>query len=286
MPQRRATSPARTSFTLFPNSYPVKAAQILGTQQVSQGPNSQLKTQTVSVGSPVETSTEQQPRVVTNSQHISSSDSLSVPATFSTQSLSPLSSSKSRNSDKHLPALRYEPPGTQSQTHPTHGNDDLRLPSNEFNHHKSLHLQPESEQEPITLVTIKSPSIASTTVTSFGSSKEKTEDTISPTPQSSDPKPRYSPVESTRVPLVDTPEPLDSGEFSPTAPTLEISIARSVSMSRGKRQMLVPIAARVDHLNTYERFVDRKTLTPRITDVQYGHGHRKAVSQQLQIESV
>lgn len=67
-------------------------------------------------------------------------------------------------------------------------------------------------------------------------------------------------------------------------PTIEVSIARSISVSRGKRQMIVPIGARVDHLHSNERLIERRPMTPRITDVSYGHKH--AVSQELQIESV
>jgi hypothetical protein len=81
-------------------------------------------------------------------------------------------------------------------------------------------------------------------------------------------------------------EESDPKEPHEQMPTIEVSTARSISVKRGKgaRQMLVPIGSRVDHFNTNERFVDRKTLTPRITDVHGGHKHAK--SQELQIESV
>lgn len=80
------------------------------------------------------------------------------------------------------------------------------------------------------------------------------------------------------------PEPKDTVEPVRKIPTIEVSIARSVSVSRGKRQMLVPITARVDHLHSNERLIERRAMTPRITDVAYGHKH--AVSQELHIESL
>ena len=82
------------------------------------------------------------------------------------------------------------------------------------------------------------------------------------------------------------PEEVDPKEAQDLIPIIEVSTARSISVKRGKgaRQMLVPIGSRVDNLNSTERFVDRKTLTPCITDVHYGHKHAK--SQELQIESV
>lgn len=48
--------------------------------------------------------------------------------------------------------------------------------------------------------------------------------------------------------------------------------------------MLVPIGARVDNLHANERFIERRPMTPQIMDVSYGHKH--AVSQELQIESL
>lgn len=80
------------------------------------------------------------------------------------------------------------------------------------------------------------------------------------------------------------PELKDTVETVRKTPTVEVSIARSVSVSRGKRQMLVPITARVDHLHPNERLIERRPMTPRITDVTYSHKH--AVSQELQIESL
>ncbi|KAJ5771616.1 hypothetical protein N7520_002145 [Penicillium odoratum] len=67
-------------------------------------------------------------------------------------------------------------------------------------------------------------------------------------------------------------------------PKIEVSTARSISVSKGKRQILIPIGARVDQLNPNERLVERRAMTPTIMDVQYGHRH--GISQELQIESM
>jgi hypothetical protein len=80
---------------------------------------------------------------------------------------------------------------------------------------------------------------------------------------------------------LETKEPTESLR---KIPTIEVSIARSISVSRGKRQMIVPVGARVDYLHSNERLIERRPMTPRITDVSFGHKH--AVSQELQIESL
>jgi hypothetical protein len=110
--------------------------------------------------------------------------------------------------------------------------------------------------------------------------------TASPGEIPSDPKPIPLPAEPIRIPLVAEPEPLDTNDANESIPTIEVSTARSVSVKRGKRHILVPIGSRVDHFNANERFVDRKALTPRITDVGLHLRHKHAVSQELQIESV
>ncbi|KAJ5378138.1 uncharacterized protein N7496_005547 [Penicillium cataractarum] len=124
-------------------------------------------------------------------------------------------------------------------------------------------------------------------------SKDNLHRTPSPIIRSLSPQPGISPGGSSpRMPFVSEPEeiemeldmPQEPAEPVSKIPTIEVSIARSISVSRGKRQMLVPIAARVDHLHSNERFIERRPMTPRITDVSYGHKH--AVSQELQIESL
>jgi hypothetical protein len=109
--------------------------------------------------------------------------------------------------------------------------------------------------------------------------------TMSPSPLSSGPMSAISPRQSSqpaRIPLSNGGKMVKTG--SGKTPTIEVSTARSVSVSKGRRQMLVPIGSRADHFDSNERLVERKTLTPRITEVT--SGHRPAKSQQLQIESL
>ena len=67
-------------------------------------------------------------------------------------------------------------------------------------------------------------------------------------------------------------------------PRIEIQVARTISVSKGKRQVLVPVGARVDQLSNQERLVVKRPMTPVITDANYRR--RYAVSQELQIESI
>ncbi|KAJ5691834.1 hypothetical protein N7462_001257 [Penicillium macrosclerotiorum] len=126
----------------------------------------------------------------------------------------------------------------------------------------------------------------STIPSGFNPTKNAVDRIMSPGGFTASPISGISPAESPRMPLVDTvgeagTEPHDSGI---QIPTIEVSTARSISVSRGKRQILVPIGSRVDQFDSNERYVERRALTPQITGVQSRHKH--AVSQELQIESV
>ena len=92
------------------------------------------------------------------------------------------------------------------------------------------------------------------------------------------------------MPFTDAVETFDAVEQEPEPapeprrpiPRVEVSTARTVSVSRAKRQVLVPVSMRVDHLEPEERVVQRRPMTPQITDAH--RGHRPGVSQELQIE--
>lgn len=77
-------------------------------------------------------------------------------------------------------------------------------------------------------------------------------------------------------------EPELEPETQVVIPRVEVSVARSVSVSRAKRHVLVPVGNRVDQLDAEERIVQRRALTPQITDAH--RGHRPGVSQELRIE--
>lgn len=82
----------------------------------------------------------------------------------------------------------------------------------------------------------------------------------------------------TEDPEQEDPEP----ETLRPIPRVEVSVARSVSVSRAKRHVLVPVGNRVDQLDAEERIVQRRALTPQITDAH--RGHRPGISQELRIE--
>ncbi|CEL02218.1 hypothetical protein ASPCAL03390 [Aspergillus calidoustus] len=65
-------------------------------------------------------------------------------------------------------------------------------------------------------------------------------------------------------------------------PTIEVSIARSISVSKGKKQVLVPVRTRTGHLNTNERLVARQVRTPQVTGGK--SAHRPGFSQDVRIE--
>ncbi|KAJ5979708.1 hypothetical protein N7481_007006 [Penicillium waksmanii] len=109
VPQRRATSPARSSFTLFPTSQPSKAAQILGTQNFSRGPSPLLRSNTLPVESPSQASPMEPPRAIHNNNSVSSFESLPIANVFQRSHTPRSSTASSRYDDKPLPAIKPEP---------------------------------------------------------------------------------------------------------------------------------------------------------------------------------
>ncbi|KAJ5198658.1 uncharacterized protein N7498_007775 [Penicillium cinerascens] len=303
---RRATSPARSSFTLFPTSQPSKAAQIPGTQNFSRGPSPLLRSNTVPVESPSRSPLEPTLRAIPNNNGVSSLESPITKQIFNESSNTPQSSnSYIRWEDKPLPPINPHPRSRKMSP------QDIRAVQSSFqqqqkalqtNKNSTLKERSDRERRNLTVKTgrkpplpppkdakDKSPSKSSLNSTAPPSkfTAELVNITASPKEVSSDPKPdlpnppRAEPI---RIPPVAEPEQLDTKETNVAIPTIEVSTARSISLKSGKRQVLVPVGSRVDHFNANERLVDRKALLPRITDVQYGHKH--AVSQELQIESL
>lgn len=67
-------------------------------------------------------------------------------------------------------------------------------------------------------------------------------------------------------------------------PAIEVSVARSVSVSKGKKQVIVPVKPRANQWNSSnERLVARQAKTPTVTNPQYGH--RPGLSQDVRIET-
>ncbi|KAJ5188966.1 hypothetical protein N7491_005288 [Penicillium cf. griseofulvum] len=340
MPQRRATSPAQSSFTLFPTSQPSKATQVLGTQNFSRGPSPLMRSNTLPVESP---SKMPPPRLHgSNMGSVTSFESPVIPKLFTEHSNAPRSSS---SYDKPLPAIKPEPQTTQLQksaqpekktpspqkTRPQQSvqphniavtkpivqhrahlqprKDSLpqsieRQPQapaprdkstqhqpNTISSHKTndsvrphLRVKTEGRPHPPSKDTLSSTSRSSPSA--LNATQSKIDRIMSPSSASTGPRSGVSPAESTRMPFADAEAVDTEQEPAPEPqrpiPKVEISVARSVSVSRAKRQVLVPIGMRVDHLDPQERVVHRRPMTPQITDAH--RGHRPGVSQELRIE--
>lgn len=351
MPQRRATSPARSSFTLFPTSQPSKAAQLLGTHNFSRGPSPLMRANTL----PVESPNKQQSRHGSNKNSLSSFESPVIPRLFSAASSTPRSSS-SHSYDKPLPAIRPDPQPSQLQksSQPprnTQSPQQIRLqqstqsqkplPAKQSSQSRSapqprkdslpqateklqLHASPQKtstqiridqwleqqKDEPIPeaiprprlrVETENRPAppakdiLSSTSLSplpTLNPTQAKIDRIMSPLSASTGPRSGISPSDSTRMPFVDAVETFEEPEEQELEaepetevreiPRVEVSVARSVSVARGKRQMIVPIGGRADQPDNEERYVQRRALTPQITDAH--RGHRPGVSQELRIE--
>jgi hypothetical protein len=345
MPQRRATSPARSSFTLFPTSQPSKAAQILGTQNISQnssrGPSPPIRANTLPVESPSKMPA-QHSRRGSKKNSLSSFESPVIPKLSIATSSTPRSSS---SYDKPLPAIKPEPqPNHLQKSSQPHKNfqspqavqqqqsvkSQKQHPTAQDAQWKSIQprkdslprateIQPQvvSPQKTSTKIRIDkwldqqkpqattrprlrvqtedrpqppakdiSSSTALSPPSNLNPTQEKIDRIMSPLSSSTGPRSGISPSDSTRMPFVDAVESLDGPEETeeiPSAiPRVEVSTARSISVSRAKRHMLVPIGARGSQADAEERFGQRRALTPQITDAHLGH--RPGVSQELRIE--
>lgn len=300
-PRRRATSPRpkTPSFTLFPATQITKASKVLGTQNIPRGPSPFHRSQT----SLVEASS----RDLSNNEqdHIFlmvHSPSLKSPSSHRTHhsvsSFLSSTSSVAENDEKQFlqqikPVKSYVDPTEEPQWEIIN-----KSPSSQTSDLKQKLAQS------LTVNTRELPSES----TSRGSASSSpilsplnsvTEKLMSPVGS----KAAVSPADSTRMPLsevdddddddedddhdeldeLDATEPINGGSISPL-PRVEVSIARSVSVSKGKKQMIVPIGPRADRLSPDERLINRAAKTPHIMDAQYRHRHGN--SQELRIESV
>ncbi|KAJ5616495.1 hypothetical protein N7537_001609 [Penicillium hordei] len=349
MPQRRATSPAQSSFTLFPTSQSSKAAQASGTHNFSRGPNPLVRANTLPAESPSKMPVPQIHHG-SNMGSLSSFESPVIPKLFSERSNTPRSSN---SYDKPLPAIRPEPhttssplqkstqpentisspqktqqqqsvqshnlvvtkPVAQPRIHPQPRKDSLprsiikqpqvtsqdmttqNQPDKTSSHRRNNdsarpRLRVETEGRPqAPAKDMLSPSTSRSSPSALNATQSKIDRIMSPSSASTGPKSAVSPAGSTRMPFIDAAETIktietaeEEPEPEPRRPTprIEVSTARSVSVSRAKRQVLVPIGMRIDHLDPEERVVHRRPMTPQITDAH--RGHRPGVSQELQIE--
>ncbi|RJE24734.1 hypothetical protein PHISCL_02943 [Aspergillus sclerotialis] len=274
-PPRPATSPTRPkspSFTLFPATHTSKPSKVLGTQ-------------TLPVSSPLIRSQTAPPDQRSEKTLWTSQGTLQSPLP------SPTSRHHSDSSSTTIIDLNDAGPPLQ-----------ISKPSNPVrNKHKTLwpHANPETER--VTPPALK----INTNVQPFGhtprivkpaprSSSLSPNAALRPLPQSGhqaqhqyqSPSPKHKSETpnsaSPRMPLTDEedePAPVPDESI----PKIEVSVARSVSVSRGNKQAIVPVR-RTDCLDPDERIVEKGAKTPIVMDGEYGH--RPGNSQELRIESV
>ncbi|KAJ5726951.1 hypothetical protein N7493_005978 [Penicillium malachiteum] len=345
VPKRRATSPARSSFTLFPTPQHTKP---LGVQNFSRGPSALNRSNTLPVESPSKPSMEH-PRPFHNNNSLSSFESPVIANLFSERSNTPQSSSPlTRKDDKPLPAIKPEPvthsrsrTASSPQVPPKPKQSEIKPEKNiqtskpnpveprsrpaqqrdisrqrEISQHRQTSQQKQTSQpreskpshnpeqsrptRPSLTVKTKLEALPAPPPAPPAKVKSSSQPASPAVPAKDLPKelvPRISSAAIVASPLSMTSSPLTKFaspvitereinsprlRTNKKLPKIEVSTARSISVSKGKKQVIVPISARVEQ-SPNERFVDRRAMTPTITDA---HGHRHVASQELQIESM
>ncbi|KAL4990082.1 hypothetical protein BDW68DRAFT_155031 [Aspergillus falconensis] len=283
-PRRRATSPAISpSFNLFPTIPASKAAKVLETQNTSQPLDQSPKASKASRNQSQEAlpgsnnpTPDNRPKTQSSHHHRASVTSF-------------LSATSIGSDDEPLLIHKFELVRTYAGmkepswgvSHPNPAPGTMTVPSSEFST-KARNLTIETRERHSGS---DSNSVSSTetypytpTVTSASSS------ILSPLGTRSPPRDRNE--ETTRIiPTLPPPRTTSRAGNNASVPTIEVSIARSVSVSKGKKQILVPVRKRTPQLNSSnERLVVGQAKTPVVTAPAYGH--RPGVSQDARIELV
>lgn len=189
---------------------------------------------------------------------------------------SPETTAVSLRSSKSTPATTPEdiPPMTPPKGYPPEG-DQMITPS--------FHATRERVDRVMTARRNEQPTTTSTTTSPSAKTRHR-----APTPGKEEKGSEHesnSPDDNAISPMTPAPLPTPSSASSEKTPKIEISIARSVSVSRGPRQTLVPLGARADQFATAdERLVEKQPLVPTVVDVR--RGHRPEKSQNVLIETV
>ncbi|KAL6238284.1 hypothetical protein BDW75DRAFT_33538 [Aspergillus navahoensis] len=282
-PRRRATSPSVSpGLNLFPTIPVSKAAKVLGTQTTLQPLDQSSKALTVSRTQSQEAGSNNPTpdnRPKTQSSHQPQASITSF-----------LSATSIDSDDEPLLIDKFEPVRTYAGmkepswavSHSNHAPVTITAPSSEFST-KARNL------------TVKTRELHSGSDSNSVSSTETYPYTPTVTSASS---PVLSPLSTTRtppsdrneattriVPTLSPPRTTSRGGNNAPIPTIEVSIARSVSVSNGRKQVLVPVRKRTPQLNSSkERLVVRQVKTPVVTAPAYGH--RPGLSQDASIETV
>ncbi|KAL3463579.1 hypothetical protein BJX64DRAFT_287321 [Aspergillus heterothallicus] len=258
-PRRRATSPTRSrspNFTLFPMTPTSKTSKILGTQNLLPVPDSLRKAQP--------TAEEPSPVVEIKS---SPSKAGGVRPSHRPQpsATSFLSSTSIGSDDEPLLIHKIDP----VRTFPGMEEPDWVI----INRKQTDEIPQQNTTKKLTINTRELRSDS-------GSSASTTASSPMLSPLSSI-RTGVSPVGNIVTPAILPPPGKYPPEEDPI-PTIEVSIARSISVSKGKKQVLVPVRTRTGHLNSNERLVARQIRTPQVTGGK--SAHRPGFSQDVRIE--
>ncbi|KAL5335087.1 hypothetical protein BJX70DRAFT_334415 [Aspergillus crustosus] len=326
-PQRRATSPSRSrspNFTLFPTMQSSKASKVLGTQNIPQVPDSLRRSQTP-LGGPL------QDRLSIDQGNSTLKTQPSHRPQASVTSF--LSSTSIGSDDEPLLIQKIErvrtfagmeepdweiinrrappPPAIPAPPPPAQSNKATPVPVA-----VAAPEQPPRNLKIVTTTTTRelpsdSNSTTSTTATATTalSSSRSSSPILSPLrattiePHTDIPELQINlkpkPLFPKRTVSMKPPPATDATQPTmpqPPIPTIEVSIARSVSVSKGKRQMIVPVRTKTgpshhhpqhhhhSHLDANERLVERsrQARTPMVRGGDLGH--RPGVSQDVRIE--
>ncbi|GAQ07593.1 hypothetical protein ALT_4914 [Aspergillus lentulus] len=293
-PRRRATSPQPRlpSFNLFPTQAPVsKASKVLGSQNIPRGPSPLHRSQTSLAELGRQTPTNDPNHVLLMVQ----SPSIKSPMSHQTKdSVSSTVSMDSTEEERLLQKLKQKKIYVDKEQEPE-WEIISKKPTIEASSPRPSPIQiptpsPRQRTPPLAL-TINTQALPSTrsSISSAPSphlspinsaARDKTERIRSPMETLS----ALSPFSTTRMPLSDDNEDIEANEAMDPIPKVEVSIARSVSVSRGKKQVIVPIRPRAERLNPDERLVVRQAKTPQVRDAH--HGHRHGNSQDARIETI
>ncbi|KAL4814742.1 hypothetical protein BDW67DRAFT_83978 [Aspergillus spinulosporus] len=283
-PRRRATSPSVSpSFNLFPTVPANKAAKVLGTQKASEPSDQSQKALTASQNQSQEAlpgSNDPAPDIGPKTQS-SHRPQASITSFLSATSIGSDDEPLLINKFERVRTYAGMKESSWGVSHPNQTPVTMRIPSSETSKAKNL--------------TIKTQELNSGSDSNSVSSAETYSDTPTVTSASS---PILSPLNTTISPSRDRnvatartisnfPPPRTTSRVGDNAPipTIEVSIARSVSVSRGKKQVLVPVRKRTPQLNSSnERLVVKQAKTPMVTAPAYGH--RPGLSQDARIETV
>ncbi|KAL4932463.1 uncharacterized protein BDV17DRAFT_196728 [Aspergillus undulatus] len=296
-PQRRATSPALSkspNFTLFPTMPASKASKVLGSHNLPQGPNPRPRTQGSLANQSQETLLAQRnlsPDIHPKASHRSQGSVTSF-----------LSSTSIGSNDEPLLIHKIEPVRTYAgmkepnwvmvnRNPPTPSQSDspskkkLTINTREIHSRSDSTSSSESTLTSTSLVSsASSPILSPLNTTRTGASPPRTQNGLDTNSQgpAQNPKPISFPPPRTSSRTNDqSPSSNHSHKASNSQteiPTIEVSIARSVSVSKGKKQMLVPVRTRAPTFNLSQ------AKTPQVSGPQVGH--RPGLSQDARIEMV